>query len=221
MKRNLLTAATLIASIGAASAGHAGTVTTIAAFDYGTSGSPVQAGFTQVTTSTTVTTNGDGIGIVMDRAATGTRDRGAVSHPQSDLLRDLFFVGDSNPVTFTLSGLDPNKTYTVIAYAFDSASGNNGKILEWTTNGGTVTHTTNSSDPASGKFTLAPLTTDGAGFGTITAEHTGGAGGAAMPWNGFEIQFEDDGGTVIPTPSAAIAGLVGLGALAARRRRRG
>lgn len=199
IKRTLLAAAMLVVSTGAAAVSHAGMVT-IAGFDYGQSVSPVQSGFTKVdnTAANVTTTTGDGIGIRVDTAASGSRDRGEVTgNPLSDLIRDLHFISSSSPVTFTLSGLAPNTTYNIAAYAYDREPGNNGKILAWTTNGGTVTHTTNSSDPSSAAFDLKPLTTDGSGQGTITGDHIGGLGGSVILWNGFEILSELPAGTTV------------------------
>ncbi len=191
--RGSLFAAVLVITMGTALIVHG---RLIAGFDYGTSGSPVQQDFTKVEISTNVTTTANGVSIVADKAATA-RDRGEIADPLTDLIRDLHFIGNSDPVTFSLSGLAPNTTYNITVYVYDNQSGNTGKILEWTTNGGTVTNTTDYLDPSSAPVELAPLTTDASGEATITGDHTGGAGGSVIFWNGFEIIFDDPPGTVI------------------------
>lgn len=182
----------------------------IVGFDYGTTTSNVETDFVRVSDSDAVTTDPiTGISIVADTSAS-TRERGSTPpDPLRDLVYDLHFVGNSNPIVFTIAGLTPNTTYDIIGYSYDVESGNNGKIIRWTTNGGFVDHTTNSSDPSSAAFNLAPMTTDALGVGTITGDHIGGSGGAVILWNGFAI---------IPEPASLM--LVGIGSMLLLGRKR-
>lgn len=215
MKRNLLTAAnlTFMAAIGMASVpSQAATVS----FDI-QSGSNTQSGFTAVTSFPA----SDGtVTLSVDTAPSGFRDRGVTApitgNPDAAILRDLAFWSTTDPITFTLSGLQANTVYTGTFWVFDAESGNNGKNIDFTTSGGTVSLTTDNTDASANPYSLKNITSSGTGTATIVMDHTGGTGGPVSFVNGFMIES-----TIIPTPSAAIAGLVGLGALAARRRRRG
>ena len=157
----------------------------------------------------------------MDTTPSGFRDRGVTSpitgNPDAALTRDLAFWSTTNPITFTFSGLQANTEYIVTTWAFDAESGNSGKNIDFTTNGGTVSITTSNTDASYNPIALENLITDGAGTATIVMEHTGGAGGAVSFTNGFQLTAVTT--TPIPEPVSVAAGLMGLTLIAVRRRR--
>lgn len=176
-------------------------------------GSNTQTGFTPVTSFPA----SDGtVSISASSAPSGTRDRGVtapiVGNPDAAILRDLAFWSTSNAITFTFVGLQANTEYSVTTWVFDSESGNSGKNINFTTNGGTTSITTSNTDASNNPIALDNLTADGAGIATIVMDHTGGAGGAVSFTNGFEL-------TLIPEPASLM--LLGLGSvlIASRRRR--
>lgn len=176
------------------------------------SGANTQSGFTAVTSFPA----SDGtVTMTVDVSPNGFRDRGVTApitgHADAAVLRDLAFWSTTNPITFTFSGLQINTEYTVLGWVFDSESGNSGKNIDFTTNGGTVSITTSNTSNNNAAFSISNLTSDGTGAATIVMDHTGGSGGAVSFVNGFQL-------TAIPEPSAALLG--GLGLLALLRRRR-
>lgn len=79
--------------------------------------------------------------------------------------------------------------------------GNNGKVVDWAAadngngGGGNIVHTTDSSDPASGRFEIPAFVTDNNGTAVITAQTTtGNVGGSVVVWNGFSV-------TPVPEPA--------------------
>lgn len=160
-----------------------------ASFDIQT-GSNTQTGFTAVTSFPV----SDGtVTLSLDIPPSGFRDRGITApidgHPDADILRDLAFWSTTNPITFTFSGLQANTDYGVLGWVFDSESGNNGKNIDFTTNGGTVSITTSNTSNNNSAFSIPNLTTDGSGTATIVMDHTGGAGGAVSFVNGFQLSI--------------------------------
>jgi len=109
--------------------------------------------------------------------------------------------------------LQLNTEYTVLGWVFDAESGNSGKNIDFTTNGGTVGITTSNTANNNSAFSIPNLTLDGSGSATIVMEHTGGTGGAVSFVNGFELN-------VVPEHSAfaLIAGIFGLTWVMLRRR---
>jgi hypothetical protein len=183
------------------------------------SGSNTQPGFTAVTsfpgTDGTVTLN-------VDTIPNGFRDRGITApidgNPYAEVLRDLAFWSTTAPITFTFSGLQPNTEYSATTWVFDNQSGNSGKNIDFTTNGGTISLTTSNLSAVGNPYSLANLTADGSGTATIVMDHTGGAGGAVSFTNGFEL-------VVVPEPAALVVlgpllGLMSLHRLTLRRRGR-
>lgn len=177
------------------------------------SGSNTQSGFTPV--SSFPATDGT-VTISVDVNPSGFRDRGITApitgHPDAAILRDLAFWSTSDPITFTFSGLQLNTEYTVLGWVFDSESGNSGKNIDFTTNGGTASITTSNTSNNNAAFSIPNLTSNGAGTATIVMDHTGGAGGAVSFVNGFELE-------VIPEPSSTLIVGLGLGLGLLRRRR--
>jgi len=168
-------------------------------FDAGTGSSPVEAAYTQLIGATATTA--DGVVLTITGAAPNSRDRGAVTDPDSDILRDFCFFNEATVVTFTRSNLVPNTEYNRTAWAYDYNSGNNAKVVDWSAldngngGGGNIVHTTDSSDPASGRFEIPAFITDANGTAVITAETTtGNVGGSVVVWNGFSV-------TPVPAPS--------------------
>lgn len=182
------------------------------AFDIQT-GSNTQTGFTAV--SSFPTSDGT-VTISVDTTPSGFRDRGVTApisgNPDANILRDLAFWSTSNAITFTFTGLQANTEYSVLGWVFDSESGNSGKNIDFTTNGGTVSITTDNTDAsATSAFSIPNLTSNGSGSATIVMDHTGGAGGAVSLVNGFQL-------SAIPEPSSTM--LLGLGAMGLLLRRR-
>jgi hypothetical protein len=176
------------------------------------SGTNTQSGFTAV--SSFPASDGT-VTMTVNVNPSGFRDRGVTApitgHPDAATLRDLAFWSTSDPITFTFSGLQLNTEYTVLGWVFDSESGNSGKNISFTTNGGTASITTSNTSNNNAAFSIPILTSDGTGSATVVMDHTGGAGGAVSYVNGFQL-------TAIPEPSSALLG--GLGLLALLRRRR-
>jgi len=165
-------------------------------FDFGEANDPevVQAGYTSVVSYPVKT-----VGVTLDldlkthNQTLNIRDRKLAhlqNEPLASLLRDLHSVNHSkDPLTFTLTGLKPNTEYTVIGYAVDmfGASTNDNKSVKWTTNGGSVQHTTDSINVESARFQMANLIADSSGTATIVAQYIEG-GAAIVLWNGFELE---------------------------------
>lgn len=177
------------------------------------SGSNTQTGFTAVTTFPA----SDGtVTLSVDVGPSGYRDRGVTApisgDPDAAILRDLAFWSTSDAITFTFTGLLANTEYSVLGWVFDSESGNNGKNIDFTTNGGTASITTNNTDASSTTaFSIPNLISNGSGTATLVMDHTGGAGGAVSLLNGVQL-------TAIPEPSSTM--LIGLAAMFGLLRRR-
>ena len=140
----------------------------VISFDIQT-GSNTQPDFTAVTTFPT----SDGtVTISVNTSPNGFRDRGITApitgHPDSAILRDLAFWSTTNPVIFTFTGLQANTEYSVLAWVFDSESGNSGKNIDFSTTGGTVGITTSHTANNNAAFAIPGLTSDGTGTATIT-----------------------------------------------------
>jgi len=183
-------------------------------FDYGPT--TAQTGFTQINTTTGIGTS-DGISISNNGDGLEFRDRNdqskisnnaptLVDDSQYHLLEDIAFENDATSIVFTLTGLTAFTEYAVVGYGYDADAANNTAVNDWTTNGGTVTHSWTAADFTTARFEMANLTADFKGEATIT-----GAGSAIIIWNGFEI-------AAVPEPSSAA--LLGLGSLALILRRR-
>jgi hypothetical protein len=188
------------------------------AFDIQSAGSVTQPGFTAVTSFP----KSDGtVTLDVDTTPSDFRDRG-ISAPidgnlYAEVLRDLAFWSTTAPITFTFSGLQPNTEYSAKTWVFDNQSGNNGKNIDFTTSGGTISLTTSNTSAVGNPYSLENLTADGDGTATIVMDHTGGAGGAVSFTNGFEL-------VVVPEPAGLVVlgPLLGLGSLhRLTRRRRG
>jgi hypothetical protein len=203
-------------------------------FDFGTPTSDVQTGWTGITHNAPGQNDGTALQLVGGGSPTISvaypagqtlhhRDRGTgqftlgAADPNVSLLRDILYfdgMSTSDDFTFTIAGLAPNQVYEVWGYAVDmfSSTTNDNKSVRWTTNGGNVTHTTDSAneDLAFARFQMANMTADGSGEATILAEYVAG-GSAIILFNGFEI-------SQIPEPSAAFLGGLGLIILLRRRR---
>lgn len=176
------------------------------------SGSNTQSGFTAVNSFP----GSDGtVTISASVSPSGFRDRGITvpitGDPDAAILRDLAFWSTSDPITFTFTGLQANTQYSVLGWVFDSESGNSGKNIDFTSNGGTVSITTNNTSNNNSAFSIPNLTSNGSGIATIVMDHTGGAGGAVSFVNGFQL-------TSIPEPSTALLGALGTLLLLRRRR---
>lgn len=207
MKINPFISSAVLATLLTASSSAA-----TALFDYGSTSA--QAGFTQIT-STTGTGTSNGISISNNGDGLEFRDRttqinanGFGSDPQVNLLSDIAFENDSSTITFTLTGLTAFAEYTVVGYGYDADFSNDTVVNDWTTNGGTVSHTWIHTDITTASFAMANLTADLNGEATIIGSYNVAS---IIIWNGFEI-------TQIPEPSTALLG--GLGLLALLRRRR-
>lgn len=203
-------------------------------FDFGPNNANIQSGWTGIThnsadqnAGTSLVLIGGGtpnISVAYPVSQTmHHRDRGTAqftlgaADPNVNLLRDMIYFDamvTTDVFTFTLTGLTPGAEYEVFGYSVDMFGGttNDNKRTSWTTNGGSVQHTTDSGneDLTSARFQMANLTADGGGVATISAQYVDG-GPSIILFNGFEI-------TQIPEPSAALLG--GLGLLALLRRRR-
>lgn len=119
-----------------------------------------------------------------------------------------FNLGDDNPYTITISGLNNSFTYNLVTVAAAGAFGSN--IDTVTVNGGTGQGFIRSTAVADGLFTsFTGLTTDGSGNLIIRVTDT--SVGTNPIINGALL-------TAVPEPSAAVLG--GLGMLALLRRRR-
>jgi hypothetical protein len=207
--QNMKTLPTLFLVVSLPAALHGSTV----AFDIQT-GTNTQTSFTPVTSFPA----SDGtVSMTVSQNPSGFRDRGVTApitgNPDAALLRDLAFWSTSNPIVFTFSGLQTSTEYSIRAWVFDSESGNNGKNIDFTTGGGTISITTNNTDASlTSGFAIPNFISDAGGSATITMDHTGGAGGAVSLVNGFEL-------TVIPEPSSALmlGLLAGTGLLRRRR----
>lgn len=118
-----------------------------------------------------------------------------------------FNLGDGNPYTITISGLNNSFTYnlfTVATAGFDTA------IDTVQVNGGTGQGFLRSTANTNGLFTsFTGLTTDGSGNLVITV--TDASAGQNPIINGALL-------TVVPEPSAALLGVIGMLALLRRRR---
>lgn len=203
-------------------------------FDFGPNNANIQSGWTGITHDsadqnggTSLVLIGGGTPNISVAYPVGQtmhhRDRGTAqftlgaADPNVNLLRDMIYFDGmvtTDVFTFTLSGLTPNAEYEVFGYSVDMFGGttNDNKTTSWTTNGGSVQHTTDSGneDLAFARFQMANMTANGSGVATISAQYVSG-GPSIILFNGFEL-------TAIPEPSATLLG--GLGLLMLLRRRR-
>lgn len=172
-------------------------------FDIG--GTPVQSGYTGLSGNSAATSNG----ITITTAGwTGTQNPGDASldgNPLEDLYSDYLYGNES---TITISGLGLNTPYTLTIYAY--AGGNSALAANWYVgaNDGTPDHvwsqTAQTFDESVAKFTLS-ATSSGTGTILLSVDNTA----KTSRFNGIEI---------VPEPSTALLG--GLGLLALLRRRR-
>lgn len=198
-------------------------------FDFGTTTSDVQSGWTRITTNGgsndgTALVGSTGISVAYPAGQLmHYRDRGTAqftlgaSDPNVSLLRDMVYfdgMATTDVFTFTISGLAANQEYQVFGYAVDmfGTTSNDNKTVRWTTNGGSVNHITDSAneDLASARFQMANMTADASGVATITTQYVTG-GSSIILFNGLEI-------TAVPEPSSTL--LMGLAAMFGLLRRR-
>lgn len=186
------------------------------AFDF-ESGSNTQTGFTSFSSGTSATTAAPAsVQLTLSRSVGGFRLRADtdnyIGDPDFDILRDLFFIGgtDTTPLNFTFSNLAPSTEYSVVMWAVDTPGGNNNnRTATFTTNGGSVNHTTDQTFTNPAEFSVPSLTTNASGVGVVTMSGSGNN----YPINGIQL-------TVVPEPSsfALLAGFFGLSWVMLRRR---
>lgn len=125
--------------------------------------------------------------------------------------------GGSGTATFSLSGLDNTKTYSIVLYSAQNSSGGRGGLWDLTTGNYTGTDPQESTGNQQATFANGEnyVRYDNIqavdGVISFTAANGLTTGNGIAVFNGFEIQS-------VPEPSAALLG--GLGVLALLRRRR-
>jgi len=194
--------------------------------DFGTPSSALQTGYTRITTNSADQNGGTALvgGNISVSYPVGQtlhyRDRGTGNFSDTthvDLLRDIVYfdqMNTSDVFTFTITGLSPFQEYEVFGYAVDmfSSGTNDNKTVSWTTNGGSVQHTTDSANEnlASAKFRMANMTANASGSATITAQYVTG-GSSIILWNGFDIAaIAGPGGNTFADWISGFTGLNGL-----------
>lgn len=195
----------ILPAIAACAIVSSASASSIASFDIGQgSASNLAPGFALVSNLGPTTQNGVTLDINrISGSGVGVRTRGGIP---SLVARDFFF--NNGVLEFVFSGLDANRSYEFLTYAFDNTGGGSENAkwyvdavapenfqYEWLNNADSVN-----------PFTLV-TTTNGAGEARIYVDGEGGNNRV----NGFQV---------IPEPTSLVAGLLGLGAIAARRRRR-
>ncbi len=201
--RNLTLAA---ATLGFTTSAHAA----ILSVDFGSS--IVESGFVEQSSSSV--THSSTLGDITITSSGSFFNRGA-GGTNPDLYRDFTFANNSSTVTLTLSGvgISANTSYVIKFWSYDSNSiantvgytgvnGTTGSIAPFTSNGAAPA----SLDDYSGTGTF---TSDGDGVLTIEATASAFNNSNGPRVNGLQI---------IPEPTTALLGALGLLALLRRRR---
>lgn len=190
---------------------------TVVMIDFGTSTSAVQSGFTAQTTGTATTYSTDAGDITV--ASTGSffnRSAGG-TYTDAPLMGDFTFLNSFGTMTLTLAGdgIASNTAYEIRFYSYDSQHGSTGGTVTYTgvsgTTGATAITYSNAgqNDPGFADTNSSLSSWISNNSGQIVIDVTGSNEGPRV--NGLEI-------TVIPEPSAALLGALGLLALLRRRR---
>lgn len=204
----------LIVSLAAISATQAATIVKI---DFGTGSSSLQSGFTAQNSgaaTTYSTVNGNisvaSTGSFFNRSAAG-------SYQDAALLGDFTFLNSNGTMTITIGGpgITANTAHSIKFYSLDSFHGTTGGTVNYVGASGTVgstsiaysTSTQNTAGFADRMSSTSDWTSNGSG--QIVINVTGTNEGPRV--SGMEI-------TIIPEPSAALLGGIGLLALLRRRR---
>lgn len=182
----------------------------VLSIDFGTGTSPVEPGFTAQTTGTATTYStsfGDisvaSTGNFFNRSAGGT-------YTSAALYGDFNFINSTtSAMTITLAGpgIAANTAYDLRFYSYDSQHGSGG---------GTVTYTGVSGTGGSTSINYSnAFVNDNASTATFTAN---GSGEIVIDVTGTNEGPRVNGLEVIPEPSVALLGGIGLLALLRRRR---
>jgi len=222
MKPNKSATLSLVTAIACLALAPAPANAALLAIDFNSGSSPTEAGFIGQNASGVIHSTLAGNITVAFTGQQGTFDRGATAGTNNNLYRDFLFeniTGSSPDITITLSGagIAVSTAYILTFYAYDS--GDNTRRTGFTGINGTT------------GTPLGPVVSQGTGIpdslgeyavtGTFTSDGSGkltfGVDGAPLgsertAVNGFELN-------VVPEPSAALLGSLGLLALLRRRRR--
>lgn len=194
------------------------TLTSVIDVDVNDIASPkTEVGFVPLTlsavgsTTGSVTDNGVTVTVTTDRTDTPDRDRN--NTPGEDLLDDFIFANDILDVQ--IDGLVEGQFYELTVFSLDT-NGNNGQQSQWLLNGEILKtdhfNGTGVANLDAGSFTVY-LTAPSSSI-TLNARNVPGRTGDLLFFNGISIATK-----VIPEPTTALLGLMGLAGLATRRRR--
>ena len=186
-------------------------------YDFNDRGSNItQAGWLAATAANGVTFAGvGGVGIDDRDRGTGNTNGAGGDTANNDMWRDFIFAPNSNTPTegmdVTISNLLPDQLYSVQLWAYDDSS-NGGISSLW--NGAHVLTFPDGPDPSSlNDYTVVfDALTDGAGTLLLQGRAITSSNNQNVFLNGLAL-------TAIPSPTAALAGLIGLAGLGMRRRR--
>ncbi len=196
--------------------------------DLGTATSAIETGYVRQDVATMIhTVSGPASGsltVSVPGPGVGNRDRGAIADngafTNGDLLRDLFsdLTRGENADTLSISGLDPNTTYTLQVFALDKNFNDGATFTFYDTTGvttgtnsnvlGMITNSTSPAPTSNNDFSIMfNITSDATGV--IEIGQVASAGNGAI--NGFVL--------AVPEPSSALLAASALLFGLARRRR--
>lgn len=189
----------------------------VAQFDVNSGGSATQTDFFGLSNNPPSGTS-NGVTVAFSSGFNEFRDRNVAGvlagHPLADLLRDFAFERFSTTASIDLDGLAPDTEFELTIFSFDRA-GNNGSEVDWyqdaIAGSPLATHILNAAFPDAADFKFV-VTSDALGQVRLVADIQAGL----LAVNGISIaQIIPQ----VPEPTTALLGLMGIGGLAARRRR--